>query len=112
MLVMYSMFTKNPTKESLETIINNCKKIISDALTDSKGTGYTEKVAIAYSGYWLHVNDDPKLMSNRNKIDNMFREILLDIDGISKYSISNEARVIYLHIIEEYSKKISNVYEL
>jgi hypothetical protein len=112
MLVMYSMFTKNPTKESLETIINSCKEIVTNALTDIKGTGYTEKIAKAYSGYWLHVDDDPKLMSNRNKIDIMFKEILLDVDGISKYSISNEARAVYLHVIDEYSKKISNVYEL
>ena len=109
---MYSMFTKNPSKKSLATIINNCTKIVSNATTDIKGTGYTAKVAKSYSDYWLHVDDDPKLMSNRNKIDNMFKEILLDIDGISKYSISDEARAIYLNVINEYSKKISNVYEL
>lgn len=109
---MYSMFTKNPTRESLETIINICKKIISNAPTDIKGTGYTEKVAKCYSGYWLHADDNPNLQGNRNKIDIMFKEILLDVDGISKYSISNEARTIYLDVIDQYSKKISNVYEL
>lgn len=109
---MYSMFTRNPSKQSLATIINNCIRIVNNASPDIKGTGYNEKIAKAYSEYWLRADDNPKLMSNRNNIDNMFKEILLDMDGLSKYSISNQARAIYLNIINEYSKKISNVYEL
>lgn len=112
MLVMYSMFTSNPSKEKLAIIINNCKKIVENATTDLKGTGYNEKMAKSYSQYWLNVDDNPELMCNRTAIDKMFSEILLDIDGISKYSISNEARTIYLYVINEYSKKISNVYRL
>ena len=34
MLVMYSMFTKNPNKQSLATIINKCKETIANAVVD------------------------------------------------------------------------------
>ena len=106
------MFTKNPTKKSLETIINKCKETITNATTDIKGTGYTTTIAKSYSQYWLRIDDNPILISNRDLINQTFREILEDVYQISIHSISDEARAIYLNVIEEYSKKITKVYEL
>jgi hypothetical protein len=112
MLVMYRMFTKNPNKDSLATIINKSKEIIRNAPLDIKGRGYTASIAKSYSEYWLRIDDNPILLTNRNRIDEIFREILEDVYQISLHSISNEARTIYLNVIEEYSKKITKVYQL
>ena len=112
MLTMYKMFTRNPNKDSLATIINKSKEIITNAPLDIKGRGYTASIAKSYSEYWLRIDDNPILLTNRNRIDEIFREILDDVDAISKHSISDEARHIYLNIIEEYSQKITNVYQL
>ena len=112
MLIMYRMFSKNPNKKSLATIINKCKEIITNAPLDIKGRGYTVSIAKSYSQYWLRIDDNPILITNRNIIDQTFREILDDVDQISKHSISDEARAIYINVIDEYSKKITNVYQL
>lgn len=112
MLTMYKMFTKTPTKSSLATIINKSKETIQNAPLNIKGTGYTESIAKSYSDYWLRKDDDPSLLCNKNIIDQTFREILDDVYKISIYSISNEARDIYLNVIDEYSKKITRVYQL
>ena len=112
MLVMYSMFTKKPSKESLATIINKCRETIANAPLDIKGTGYTATIAKSFSEYWLRIDDNPILISNRDRINQTFREILEDVYQISIHAISNEARTIYLNVIDEYSKKITNVYQL
>jgi hypothetical protein len=112
MLTMYKMFTKNPTKSSLATIINKSKETIQNAALNIKGTGFTESIAKSYSEYWLRIDDNPSLLTNRNLIDQTFREILEDVYQISIHSISNEAREIYINVIDEYSKKITRVYQL
>ena len=112
MLTMYKMFTKNPNKSSLATIINKSKETIQNAPLNIKGTGFSESIAKSYSDYWLRIDDNPSLITNRNLIDQTFREILEDVYQISIHSISNEARDIYLHVIDEYSKKITTVYQL
>ena len=39
MITMYKIFTKKPSQDGLDTIINNAKKIVSNASTDIKGQG-------------------------------------------------------------------------
>jgi hypothetical protein len=107
MLTMYRMFTKNPSQNSLDTIINNAKKIVSNATTDIKGNGFNDIIAQSYSQFWLRTTQTYK-----TTIDNNFNDILLDIDRISKHSISEEARAIYLNVIQEYAAKIKQVYNL
>jgi len=111
MLTMYKMFTTNPSQDSLDTIINNAKKIVSNATTDIKGTGFNASIAQSYSHYWLRTFYEPT-QTYKKTIDDNFNEILLDIDAISKHSISEEARVIYLNVIQEYAAKIKQVYNL
>lgn len=114
MKVMYSMFQKSPNKKSLETIINNCKQTLYNTALDFRGLSkFTPTLAKSYSQYWLNmVDDNPSIISNKNCIDQNFLEILDDIHLISKNSISIEVRDIYINIVDEYSKKITNVYQL
>lgn len=114
MKVMYSMFKKSPNKKSLETIINNCKQTLYNTALDFRGLSqFTPTMAKSYSVYWVNmVDDNPSIMSNKNRIDQNFLEILDDIHLISKSLISIEVRDIYINIVDEYSKKITNVYQL
>lgn len=111
---MYSMFQKSPNKKSLETIINNCKQTLYNAAVDFRGLSrLTPTMAESNSQHWLNnVDDNPSIISNKNRIDQNFLEILDDIDAILKSLISIEVRDIYINIVDEYSKKITNVYQL
>jgi hypothetical protein len=108
---MYRMFTTNPSQDSLDTIINKAKKIVSEATTDIKGTGFNASIAQSYSQHWLRTFYKPT-QTYKKTIDDNFNEILLDVDTISKHSISEEARSIYLNVIQEYAAKIKQVYNL
>ncbi len=111
MITMYKIFTKKPSQDGLDTIINNAKKIVSNASTDIKGTGFNASIAQSYSQHWLGTFYEPT-QTYKKTIDDNFNEILLDIDAILKHSISEEARVIYLNVIQEYATKIKQVYNL
>ena len=111
MRIMYRLFTKNSSQESLDTIINNAKRFIADAPFDLRGTGITRSCAESYSNYWLRIDATPG-SSNKNTIDTVFCEILDDIDPSAKNKFCTEAKAIYLNVIEEYAEKIKNVYQL
>jgi hypothetical protein len=111
MQLMYRLFTKNPSQESLDTIINNAKKFIANAPFDLQGTGITRSSAESFSNYWLRIDDTPGV-SNKNTIDTVFCEILADIDPSSKNKFCTEAKAIYVNVIEEYAKKLKNMYQL
>jgi hypothetical protein len=108
---MYKLFTKNPSQESLDTIINNAKFLLSNAPLDIRGTGITQSSAESFSNYWIRIDATPGI-SNKNTIDKIFCEILEDIIPSSKNSFCTEAKAIYLNVIEEYAKKIKSVYQL
>ena len=113
MLTMYRLFRNRPSQDSLDTIINNAKKIVSNASHDLKGTGIRTDVAVAFSKYWLATHYDTTApLTSKDTIDANFNEILLDVDTISKHSISEDARAIYLNVIQEYAAKIKQVYKL
>jgi hypothetical protein len=111
MLTMYKIFTDNPSQNSLDAIINNAKKIVSNAPTDLKGTGFNASIAQSFSQHWLRTFYEPT-QTYKKTINNNFNDILLDIDSISKHTISDEARAIYLNVIQEYAAKIKQVYNL
>jgi hypothetical protein len=108
---MYKLFTKNPSQESLDTIISNAKRFIADAPFDLRGTGITRSSAESFSNYWMRI-DASTPGANKNTIDTVFCEILDDIDPSSKNKFCTEAKEIYVNVIEEYAKKIKNVYQL
>jgi len=112
MFLMYKLFRNNPSQSSLDPIIKHSTRIVSGASTDIKGTGINADSARAFSNGWLSVDDSPILLTNKHRIDQCFNEILSELDNIEKYSISEDARAIYLHIIQEYAKKIKRVYQL
>ena len=111
MQLMYRLFTKNPSQDSLYTIINNAKRFIADAPFDIRGTGITRSSAESFSNYCLRI-DATTPGANKNTIDTVFCEILDDIDPSSKNTFCTEAKAIYLNVIEEYATKIKNVYQL
>jgi hypothetical protein len=112
MLTMYKMFTKNPSKDRLATIINNAKRIVSEATTDLKGTGFTKSVAKAYSDYWLMAIGYEPSTATIEKINENFNQILLDVDTLLYISISEDARAIYLNVIQSYAEKIAQLYKI
>lgn len=111
---MYTLFQKSPSKNSLNIIIDLCKQTINFVAVDFRGRSqYTVSMAESYKQYWVNMCDDnPELICNKNQINKNFMEILDDIEAISKTIISQEVAKIYIDIIDEYSKKISNVYKL
>ena len=111
MLIMYKIFINNPSQNSLDAIINNAKKVVSNAPTDLKGTGFNASIAQSFSQHWLRTFYEPT-QTYKKTINNNFNDILLDIDSISKHTISEEARAIYLNVIQEYAAKIKQVYNL
>lgn len=109
---LYRTFKKDPSQSSLDDIINNSLNLIAISPSDTKGTGITISIAKSFSWYWLLVDDNPKLLTNKIRIDTYFNDILADIDQIPKQLLSEEAKPIYLNLIREFAKKIRNVYKL
>ena len=109
---LYRTFKNDPSQSSLDDIINNSLNLIATSPSDTKGTGITTSIAKSFSWYWLLVDDNPKLMTNKIRIDTNFNDILADIDLIPKQLLSEEAKPIYLNLICEFAKKIKNVYKL
>ena len=112
MQTLYIKFKNDPSQSLLDDIIQNSLDVISNSPIDTKGTGITTSIAKSFSWYWLLVDDDPNLLTNKITIDNNFKDILYDIDLIPKHFISEEAKTIYLNLIREFAKKIKNVYRL
>jgi hypothetical protein len=112
MQTLYIKFKNDPSQSSLDDIIQNSLEMISNSPIDTKGTGITTSIAKSFSWYWLLVDDDPNLRTNKIRIDTNFNEILADIDLIPKHFLSEEAKTIYINLIREFAKKIKNVYRL
>lgn len=112
MQTLYRTFKNDPSQSSLDDIINNSLNLISNSPIDTRGTGITTSIAKSFSWYWLLVDDNPKLLTNKIRIDTNFNDILADIDQIPKQLLSEEAKSIYLNLIREFAKKIKNVYKL
>jgi hypothetical protein len=111
MFLMYKLFTKNPSKSSLDQIIKNAKNTVCYSTLDIKSNRLNTDVAKDNSQYWLGVKYE-STEDYKQTINNNFNEILADIETISKHSCSSEIRDIYLNIITEYDKKIRQVYLL
>ena len=109
---LYNLFRKQPSQELLNKIIDNSREALMNSPINTKGTGMSVSLAKSYSWYWLLVDDDPRLITNKNTIDKNFNEILRDIDLIDLQNLSVETKSIYLNIINEFAKKIKNVYRL
>ena len=113
MIIMYRMFQKTPSKQNLKAVINYCQKKLSDTLIDFRGVSKLSiTIAKSCSDQWLSQDDNPNNIFNKNEIDNNFFQILYHLDEISKNLVSEELRNIYINLINEYSKKITNVYQL
>jgi hypothetical protein len=112
MLLMYKLFTKNPSKSSLNTIINKLNQTLLFIVIDyKKNTKKMDELAKTNSYSWLSTKYEPTEECKR-LIDNNFNEIIDDIDVFSKNRCSAEVRDIYLNLITEYDKKIRQVYQL
>jgi hypothetical protein len=116
MFLMYRLFRNNPTQESLDTIIKNATRFVSYASPNTKGTGITTEAAAAFSRGWLATYDEhahaSAPLTYQEKIDENFNQILEEVDMISKHGCTEDARAIYLNLIQEYAKKIKTVYQL
>jgi hypothetical protein len=116
MSFMYRLFRNNPTQESLDTIIKNATRFVSYASPNTKGTGITTEAATAFSRGWLATYDEyahaSAPLTYQETIDDNFNQILAEVDMISKYGCTEDARAIYLNLIQEYAKKIKTVYQL
>jgi len=108
---MYKLFRNKPHQSSLDIIINNAKKKVSYASPNTKGTGFNTNDAKAFSNAWLTTHYEPSL-TYRDTIDDNFDQILLEVDSISKYGCTEEARTIVLNVIQEYAVKIKQIYNL
>jgi hypothetical protein len=108
----YNHFRNQPSQELLNKIIDNAREALINSPINTKGTGMSVSLAKSYAWYWLLVDDDPALITNKNTIDKNFNEILGDIDVIDLQNLSAETKNIYLNIINEFAKKIKNVYRL
>ncbi len=112
MLLMYKLFTMNPSKSGLNTIINNLKQALLFIAVDyKKNTEKMDEIAKLNSSSWLSINYEPT-EDYKQLINNNFNEIIDDIDVFSKNRCSAEVRDIYLNLIAEYEKKIKQVYQL
>lgn len=109
---LYRTFKNHPSQASLDDIIHKSLEVISNSPIDTKGTGITTSIAKSFSWYWLLVDDNPNLRTNKIRIDTNFNDILADIDLIPKHYLSEEAKIIYLNLIREFAIKIKNVYKL
>ena len=111
MFLMYKLFTKNPSKSSLDQIIKNVKNTVSYSTLDIKSNRINTDVAKENSQYWLGVEYE-STEEYKKTINNNFNEILADIETISKHSCSSEVRDIYYNVIDEYALKIKQIYNL
>ena len=112
MQTLYRNFKNDPSQTSLDDIILKSLEVISNSSIDIKGTGITTSIAKSFSWYWLLVDDNPNLRTNKIRIDTNFNDILADVDLIPKHLLSEEAKTIYLNLIREFAIKIKNVYNL
>jgi len=110
---MFSMFKRDPSKDKLETIINNATKILSNIVDhpDPGNGGITHETAVAFSNRWIRTSSEPT-WSNKIEINDNFEQILLDVDCISKHRCSRNTKELYLLLIEQYDAKIKQVYQL
>ena len=111
MFLMYKLFTKNPSKSSLDQIIKNVKNTVSYSTLDIKSNRINTDVAKENSQYWLGVEYE-STEEYKETINNNFNEILTDIETISKHNCSSEVRDIYYNVIDQYALKIKQIYNL
>ena len=101
MKVMFSIFKRNPTKKSLDIIIQNLKNILTNKY--ARYRGIDENTVKVFYDRWILDDNNEKIIEN-------FEEIIEHINIISTEMITQTAINMYLEILHIYDEKINKIY--